>query len=116
MKSNTKIETYLALIQGIRYQNENGGSYAYVQFLAYSRELIKLLRPFKSLERQSEQIEAIQWLFNECLAASFTHRHKAIFDEKMSEMSRVAECIREGVKEMYMPTQKRLSAHYAKAA
>lgn len=116
MKTNTQVETYLALIEGIRFRNENGGAYAYVQFLAYSRELLRLIRPFKTLERQSESIEAIQWLFNECLAASFTHRHQIIFDEKMSEMKQISALVRERLRHVSYPSAPRYSSHYAKAA
>ena len=84
MKEDTKkIESYFSRIESIRYENEHGGAYAYVQFLAYSRELMRLLRPFKRLEKEMETIESITWLFNEYLAAKFTPRQKSIFEEKM---------------------------------
>ena len=50
MKSKQKIDLYFKMIQGIKYENEHGGAYAYVQFLAYTRELISLLKPIKKLE------------------------------------------------------------------
>jgi len=81
-----KIESYFIRIESIRYENEHGGAYAYVQFLAYSRELMKLLRPVKKLEKELETIESINWLFNEYLAAKFTPRQASIFEEKMMEL------------------------------
>jgi len=89
METKKNVETYSNLIDGIKFENENGGAYAYLQFLAYSREVILLLRPIKRLERQIESIEAINWLFNEYLAVNFTFRHKIIFEEKKNEAKKV---------------------------
>lgn len=83
MKTVAKIETCLTKIENIQYENPNGGSYAYIQFMAYSRDLRTMLRSYKELERQLDILEGINWLFNECLCSSFSHRHKSIFDEKM---------------------------------
>lgn len=84
MNTRAHIEAWMNKIEGIRYDNPHGGSYAYVQYLAYSRELAKLLRPVRQLERQIEKMEATCWLFNEYLGASFTQRQKAIFEDQMS--------------------------------
>jgi hypothetical protein len=89
METKKNVETYSNLINSIKYENENGGAYAYLQFLAYSREAMVLLRPIKRLERQIESIEAINWLFNEYLAVNFTFRHKIIFDEKKNEAMKI---------------------------
>jgi hypothetical protein len=89
METTKNVETFSKLINGIKYENENGGAYAYLQFLAYTREAISLLRPIKRLERQIESIEAINWLFNEYLAVNFTFRHKIIFEEKKNEAMKV---------------------------
>jgi hypothetical protein len=82
------------MIEGIRFENENGGAYAYVQYLAYSRELIKLLRPLKKVDRQIDALEGINWLFNEYLASSFTHRQKVIFENKLVESKEIFDVIR----------------------
>jgi hypothetical protein len=95
-----KIEMYFRMIRGIRYNNENGGAYAYVQFLAYSRELVNLLQPLRGMQRHIESIEAINWLFNEFLAVPFTHRHKSLFDEKMMDMQALSDEIRNSVYNM----------------
>lgn len=94
MKTLTKIETYFAMIEGIKYENENGGAYAYVQMLAYNREVLRLLRPVKSAERHMEAIEAISWLLNEYLAVKFTHRQKVIFENKVEELKEIIKAIR----------------------
>jgi hypothetical protein len=99
MQTTKMIDQYLNRIQGIRYENENGGAYAYIQYLAYTRELLLMLRPLKKLERQLENLEAINWLFNEHLAFKFTHRHKAIFDEKMNETKTIFDIIRLSLKD-----------------
>jgi hypothetical protein len=99
MKTIRTIEKYMTMLEGIRYENENGGAYAYVQFLAYSRELLVLLRPFKRVERQLEKIEAINWLFNEYLAVKFTPRQRSIFEEKQMELKDVFSYIRFSLRE-----------------
>ena len=94
MKTIKTIEKYIDMIEGIRYENENGGAYAYVQFLAYSRELLILLKPFKRVEKQLETIEAINWLFNEYLSVKFTPRQRSIFEEKQLELKDIFSYIR----------------------
>lgn len=100
MKTRAKIETYIGMIEGIRYENQHGGAYAYVQFLAYSRELLNLLRPVKQVEKHLDKIESIAWMFNEYLGASFTQRQKAIFEDNMSETKEVFSSIRSVLKEI----------------
>jgi hypothetical protein len=99
MKTLSKIENQFRMIENIRYENENGGAYAYVQFLAYSRELARLLRPLKKVEKHIETIESISWLFNEYLAVKFTHRQKAIFENKMLEVKEVFDTLRKVIRE-----------------
>lgn len=89
MEAVKKVEKYSNLIKGIKYENENGGAYAYLQFLYYNREILILLRSVKRFERQAESIEAINWLLNEYLAVNFTYRHKLIFDEKINEVLKI---------------------------
>ena len=99
MKIPKKIETYFNMIETIKYENEHGGAYAYIQFMAYSRDLLKLLRPVKNVERQLEAIEATNWLLNEYLAVKFTYRHKTIFENKLNETKQLFVAIRESFKE-----------------
>ena len=94
MKTLTKTEKYFSMIEGINYNNEHGGAYAYVQFLAYTRELLQLLRPLRKVEKHLDAIEGINWLFNECLVTTFTHRQKAIFENKLSETKEIFNSIR----------------------
>jgi hypothetical protein len=86
MNTSEKFEKCCKTILSIRYDNEQGGAYAYIQFLAQSRELLKLLSPYKVLERQAEAIEGINWLFNEYLGVKFTERQRVIFENKLLEM------------------------------
>lgn len=99
MKIINKIETYFRMIEDIDYENPNGGAYAYVQYLAYTRELLRLLRPLKKVERQMDALDAISWLFNEYLAAKFTHRQKAIFESKMIESKEIFDAIRSALRQ-----------------
>lgn len=110
MKSLAKIEAWFSLIENIRYNNPHGGAYAYVQFLAYSRELVKLLRPFKETEPQINTIEGVSWLFNEYLSVKFTHRQHVIFETKLTELKDVFNTIRLMLKqpEMDLPLGSRV--------
>lgn len=94
MKTGKKIETYMGMIEKISYDNVNGGAYAYVQFMAYARDLVKLLKPIKKVDPQIDAIEGVSWLFNEYLASSFTPRQKVIFESKMFELKEVFDQIR----------------------
>ncbi|MBA3681175.1 MAG: hypothetical protein H0W73_08420 [Bacteroidetes bacterium] len=107
MKTPKKVEAYFNMIENIKYENENGGSYAYIQFMAYSREVLKLIRPLKDSERFKESIDATNWLLNEYLGVRFTPRHKTIFENKMSETKQLFDSIRESYNEI------RVRKHYA---
>ncbi|MBA2610951.1 MAG: hypothetical protein H0U95_03200 [Bacteroidetes bacterium] len=116
MKTPKKMETYFNMIENIKYENEYGGSYAYIQFMAYSREVLKLLRPLKSLERHMEAIEGTNWLLNEYLAVRFTYRHKTIFENKLSETRQIFNAIRESFKEAEIRTPYKYNVQHAQAA
>lgn len=98
MKTSKKIETYFRMIEGIRYENQHGGAYAYVQFMAYARELVAALRTLKKVERQIDNIESVSWLFNECLCARFSHSQKVIFETKITELKETFNAIRLSMK------------------
>jgi len=100
MKTPKKVETYFNMIENIKYENEHGGSYAYIQFMAYTRELLKMIRPLKDSERYAEAIEATNWLLNEYLAVRFTPRHKTIFENKLSETKQLFNSVRESYAEI----------------
>lgn len=94
MKNITRIELYFSMIEGIKYENPHGGAYAYVQFLAYARELVKLLQPLKKVDKQIDTIEGVSWLFNEYLCTTFTPRQQAIFENKKRELKDTFNSIR----------------------
>ncbi len=116
MKTRATIETYIGMIEGIRYENQHGGAYAYVQFLAYSRELLNLLRPVRQLERHLDKIESVSWLFNEYLGASFTQRQKAIFEDQMLEVKETFAAIRSVLKEIDLNRLVSVPMHHQLAA
>ncbi|PBQ32987.1 hypothetical protein CNR22_14785 [Sphingobacteriaceae bacterium] len=116
MKTSKKIETYFTLIEGIHYENQHGGVYAYVQFLAYARELVLALRPLKKVERQIDAIESVSWLFNEYLCAKFTHRQKAIFENKMSELKETFNTIRLSLRSFEFEQTVTSRTHHKQAA
>jgi len=95
MKTPKKLELAFRRIEEIRYENEHGGAYAYLQFMACTRELLTMLRPVQKAERQMEAIEAMSWMLNEYLSVRFTHAHKLIFDEKKSEMKTIFAAIQD---------------------
>jgi hypothetical protein len=100
MKTTENIERYFNMILAIRYDNEHGGAYAYVQALAYTREVVRLLRPVRKAERHIEAIEGINWIFNEYLAVKFTHRQRVIFENRLGDLKRIFDSIRETLKEL----------------
>ncbi len=100
MKLITQAEAHFNRIETIPYENQHGGSYAYLQFMAYTRELLTLLRPVSKVEKELDALEGINWLFNECLAASFTHSQKAIFENKLSYARQLFAAIRASLKEL----------------
>jgi hypothetical protein len=116
MQTTTKIDMYFNRVLSIRYENENGGAYAFIQYLAYTRELLVMLRPLKKVEKHLETIEAINWLFNEHLAFKFSHRHKAIFDEKINVTKKLFDAMRENLKEIEYPSYHQKNALPALAA
>jgi len=116
MKTTKKIEAYFNMIENIKYENEHGGAYAYIQFMAYSREILRLLRPAKQVERQLEAIEATNWLFNEYLAVRFTYRHKTIFENKLSETKQIFESIRRSLNEPEIIPVYKYRVQHAQAA
>jgi hypothetical protein len=81
-----KIGKSLKKILDIRFDNEHGGKYAYMQFLAYARELVHLLRPMGNTQRQADAIEGIAWVLNENLAGKFSHTQRAVFETRMMDL------------------------------
>jgi hypothetical protein len=116
MKTTKKIDMYFNRIQSIRYENEHGGAYAYIQYLAYTRELLVMLRPLKKVEKQLEALEGINWLFNEHLAFKFTHRHKVIFEEKLHETQQLFNIIRHSLKKIDLLSLPEVGRLHAQAA
>ena len=116
METRKNVEKYYNLIKDIKYENENGGAYAYLQFLAYSREAIIVLRTIKRFERQVESIEAINWLLNEYLAVNFTFRHKLIFDEKRDEAIKLFNLINSVLTDFEIKDAKEIRRVHAQAA
>lgn len=117
MKTIAKIETHFNRIENINYENEHGGAYAYVQFLAYTRELLNQLRPFKKAEKQIEAIEGINWLFNEYLAARFTYKQKVIFENKLLEVKDIFNTLRRTLTEAGIKEKEEiLDFNYSEAA
>lgn len=106
----SQTEMHFKRIEAIPYENPNGGSYAYLQFMAYTREVLTLLRPVEKVEKQLDALEGINWLFNECLAASFTHSKKAIFENKMSYAKQLFTTIRVQLQEAF-PEKQEIAVH-----
>jgi hypothetical protein len=86
MKTTEKINRYYAMIEGIDYNNREGGKYAYVQLLSYTREVLVLLQPLSKIQRQRVAIESISRVFNDYLSTSFGDQQRIIFDMKRREL------------------------------
>jgi hypothetical protein len=93
-KVTEQIEDHFQRILEINYDNKNGGAYAYVQFLAYTREVLVLLQPVRELEKQIAAIESINWVFNEYLGSRFTEHQRLIFEARRREIKSIFDSIR----------------------
>ena len=116
MIKSQKILELMSTIQTIRFENENGGAYAYVKFLASTRVLLQSLKTIKKLERQAEKIEAINWLFNEYLAVRFTNSQKIIFENSMLDLKETFQSIKENIEAQDLVNEESFIKHYAVAA
>ncbi len=116
MTKSQKINALIADILNISYENENGGAYAYIKFLASTRLLLQVLKPHKEFERQVEQIEAINWLFNEYLGQRFSYSQKVIFENKQFELRDLFHNMQEQLKVHHMVQEQSFIKHYAHAA
>lgn len=116
MTKSQKISALFSDILNIRYENENGGAYAYIKFLASTRLLLQVLKPYQAFERQVEQIEAINWLFNEYLGHRFGYSQKVIFDNKQFELRDMFQLMQEQLKVHHMVQEPSFIKHYAHAA
>jgi hypothetical protein len=108
MKTTEKIGKYFQMIEEINYYNKNGGAYAYVQFLSYTREVLILLQPVKKIHKQIEAIESINQVFNECLTVRFTDHQKIIFDAKRRELKTIFETLKDSLIELEVKTRDKL--------
>jgi hypothetical protein len=116
MQNAKQILNSIATIEKITYDNANGGAYSYLKFLANTRELLELLQFYPKFDKHCERIEAINWLFNEYLGATFTLRQKLIFENKQLELKNTFDDIR---KNLSLYSSKEITAehlHLAKAA
>jgi hypothetical protein len=100
MERINDIRHQLTRIASIRYENPNGGPYAYLQFLAYSRELLRLIKPLKRVEKQADRLEAAGWMLNEYLGVRFTHAQQVIFENQLRELMPVFSEIEQMVSEV----------------
>jgi hypothetical protein len=97
----SQLEKYFTLLSEVKFNNVYGGEYAFIQVLAYNREILRLLRPLGSFRKQAESIEAISWMLNEYLGMKFTHRHRSIFEAQMFELKKIYASIIGQVEERY---------------
>jgi hypothetical protein len=94
MKAAAKIELYSQLIQHIDYDHREGGKYAYVQFLSYTREILCLLEPIPGWEEEIRLIEKINLYFNNYLCFSFGEEQRTFFHEQRVEIQLLLEKVK----------------------
>lgn len=116
MRKSQKITGIINEIQNIRFDNENGGAYAYIKFLASTRTLLQALKPYKVFEKQIERVEGINWLFNEYLGVKFTNAQKVIFENKQLEITEIFADIKENLNVHELVNEESFIKHYAVAA
>jgi hypothetical protein len=116
MTKSQKINQLFQDLLQISYENEHGGAYAYMKFLASSRMLLQVLKPYPAFEKQANQLESINWLFNEYLAVRFTYAHKVIFENKQFELRDMYHVMAEQLKVHILVQEESFVKHYAHAA
>lgn len=114
MNRSKKLQYYMALVESVRYDNANGGSYAYMQLLAYNREIMHCMRDLGFEEELLTRVEAVSWIINEYLGAPFRHRHRLVFDEQKFELAEVFREVRSALLQVEGP--RLLSEPHARAA
>ncbi len=81
MSGFDQIENNFKLLREIDYDNREGGRYAYVQMMAYTRELNNLLMAFhSSAKNEIKEIGDIHEQLNDLVALTFKARHRHIFE------------------------------------
>ena len=79
MKTSEKIQLYAQLLQLTDYDHKEGGKYAYVQFLSYTREVLRLLEASPEFEGARALIEEVNFQFNEALCSAFGPQQRELF-------------------------------------
>jgi hypothetical protein len=87
---DSKLVGYFELIAEIKYENEHGGAYAYMQFLACTRNIMEYLKSYNTCHRHIDAIEGINWILNEYLGMKFSPRHYSVFEAKRIELSELS--------------------------
>jgi hypothetical protein len=100
MKTAEKIDQYHRQIESINYDNREGGRYAYVQFMSLTREMLLLLQPLRTMQKQVEAIESINWVFNQYVGVRFTEHQRVIFDVKRRELKCILQALRSDLEKL----------------
>jgi hypothetical protein len=74
-----EISKYSGMVAAINYDNREGGKYAYVQFLAYSREIMNQLNTYGKNE-VAGAINELCLQLNDQLADSFREEQRTLFE------------------------------------
>jgi hypothetical protein len=93
------IAEYIEQVLGIKYNNRHGPAYAYVQFLAFSREIPQLLREQKGMENEVVWIESLREIFNEQLTEKFSEEQQRIFENSIDQLRFLSHKLMSGVDE-----------------
>jgi hypothetical protein len=80
------VEKVFEKIGAIDYQHREGGRYAYVQLMAFLRDLKNELASSGICEQEQQRLEADGDLLNDMVHLRFEAAHRLVFEDKMKEL------------------------------
>lgn len=111
--ADIQLEILFSGISDLKYENEHGPEYAYLQFLSITRRILAAIRPYGSCSRHSDAIEGINWILNEYLGMKFTARHYSVFMDKRLDVLELSQRIIYSVHEENKRLEKERLLHAA---
>jgi hypothetical protein len=84
------VEEIFRRVGEINYNNREGGRYAYVQLMAYTRQLIEHLRAQDAPNYLIDELCASGELLNALVPLKFEEEHRIVFNQKVREFSQMS--------------------------
>lgn len=88
MKATQKLDQLWDRINSVKYKSDELGKYAFVDTIAYLKEVQVIAKQTPHTENLCDQLDALIWMLNEYLiAAVFSPRHRSVWSEKIVEFN-----------------------------